>query len=69
MATGVGRGVAGGATVAGAAAACGPRRILSSEAWNSAMTTPQRGHRSLATSPAPHFGHVSAITPSPQGAA
>src|SRR2546427_11521474 len=40
--------------------ACGPRRILSSDARETAITTPPFGPLSLATSPQPQRGQVSA---------
>src|SRR5437899_8225143 len=55
---GCGAGVAADGRANGVAPACGPRRILSSEAWWTAVTTLHCGHRSLATSANPQRGHV-----------
>src|SRR5438128_2900434 len=69
-ATGNARGAAAAAVEVGAgltngeAPPWGPRRILSSDAWYTAITTPHCGHLSLATSANPQRGQVSAIRPS-----
>src|SRR2546425_10893225 len=55
----------GGDRTSGEPPACGPRRILSSDAWETAKTTPHFGHLSLATFPKPQRGQGSGLRPPP----